>query len=115
VPDQRLVFTDALLPGFRPAPAPFFTAVVEMSDSGTCTGYVATAMHRDHEGRAKHEAMGFAEGWGSALDQLVAHMKAVQAGADASAIGSRAARGDDARARVSAAPPPPPRSAAPPR
>ena len=80
VPQQRLVFTDALLPGYRPAPEPFFTAVIEMRDSGAGTRYVATAMHRDTEGRAKHEAMGFLDGWGSALDQLVAHVKTLRAG-----------------------------------
>ncbi len=78
VPQQRLVFTDALLPGFRPAPEPFFTAVVEMRDSGAGTRYVATALHRDPEGRARHAEMGFAEGWGTALDQLVAHVKTLR-------------------------------------
>src|SRR3546814_2335259 len=28
VPQQRLVFTDALLPGFRPSEKPFFTAIL---------------------------------------------------------------------------------------
>ena len=31
----------------------------------------ATALHRDPESRQKHEEMGFYEGWGKALDQLV--------------------------------------------
>ena len=79
VPERRLVFTDALLPGYRPSREPFFTAVVELSDRGTGTRYVATALHRDPETRAKHEEMGFADGWGKALDQLVAHVKAMQA------------------------------------
>lgn len=78
VPHERLVFTDALLPGFRPAPEPFFTAVVELHDRGAGTRYVATAMHRDPEGRAKHEAMGFRDGWGAALDQLVALVEAMR-------------------------------------
>jgi uncharacterized protein YndB with AHSA1/START domain len=73
------VFTDTLLPGYRPAPEPFFTAIVEMRDSGAGTRYVATALHRDQEGRARHESMGFAEGWGAALDQLVDHVKTLQA------------------------------------
>src|SRR3546814_5431952 len=30
VPQQRLVFTDALLPGFRPSEKPFFTAILEL-------------------------------------------------------------------------------------
>lgn len=75
VPQQRLVFTDALLPGYRPAPEPFFTAVIELRDSGSGTRYTAIAIHRDREGRERHEAMGFLQGWGLALDQLVAHVK----------------------------------------
>jgi uncharacterized protein YndB with AHSA1/START domain len=75
VPQERLVFTDTLLPGFRPAPeAMLFTAVITMRPEGTGTRYTATVMHRDEEQRRKHAEMGFAEGWGKALDQLVAHM-----------------------------------------
>jgi len=76
VPNERLVWTDALLPGYRPAPEPFFTAVIELRDSGGGTRYVATAIHRDADGRKRHEDMGFLAGWGMALDQLVAHVKA---------------------------------------
>ncbi len=72
VPEQRLVFTDALLPGFRPAAEPFFTAAVMLTPEGAGTRYVARAIHSDAAGRAKHEAMGFHEGWGICLDQLVA-------------------------------------------
>lgn len=77
VPNERLVFTDALLPGYRPASAPFFTAIVSMQPNGSGTKYVAVAMHRDAEGRRKHEEMGFHQGWGKALDQLVAHAKTI--------------------------------------
>jgi uncharacterized protein YndB with AHSA1/START domain len=34
-------------------------------------------MHADEAGRKKHEAMGFQQGWGMALDQLVAMIKAM--------------------------------------
>lgn len=71
VENRRLVWTDALGPGYRPAAEPFFTAVVTMEPSGTGTRYVARAIHRDPEGRKKHEEMGFHEGWGQTLDQLV--------------------------------------------
>jgi uncharacterized protein YndB with AHSA1/START domain len=75
VPQERLVFTDALLPGFRPAEEAFFTAVITLASSGRGTRYTATALHRDEAGRRKHEEMGFLDGWGTALDQLVAHAK----------------------------------------
>ena len=77
VPNQRLVWTDALLPGYRPSPEPFFTAVVLFEPDGKGgTKYTATAIHRDEDGRKKHEAMGFHEGWGQVFEQMVAHIKA---------------------------------------
>ena len=79
VPNQRLVWTDALLPGYRPATEPFFTAVVLMeSDGKGGTNYRAIAMHRDEDGRKKHEAMGFHQGWGQVFDQMVEHIKATR-------------------------------------
>lgn len=75
VENKRLVFTDALLPGFRPSKEPFFTAILELEDAGTGTKYTATAMHRDGEGRKKHEEMGFFEGWGTVVTQMVEFIK----------------------------------------
>jgi uncharacterized protein YndB with AHSA1/START domain len=59
VPQRRLTWTDALLPGYRPSANPFFTAIVELEPSGKGTRYTATAIHRDEDGRKKHEEMGF--------------------------------------------------------
>lgn len=77
VPDQKLVFTDAYLPGWEPNPNPFFTAIVtfETLPSGK-TRYTARAVHWTKENCEKHAAMGFLEGWGKAFDQLVELMKA---------------------------------------
>lgn len=72
VPNRRLVFTDALLPGYRPAENPFMTAIVEITPEGSGTRYRAVAMHNSEAAREKHEEMGFTEGWGKALDQMVA-------------------------------------------
>lgn len=77
VPIERLVWTDALLPGYRPSQTPFFTAVITLEPQGTGTRYTATAIHRDEAGRKRHEEMGFREGWGKALDQLVAHARSL--------------------------------------
>lgn len=68
---ERLVFTDALGPDYRPNESPFMTAVITMSAEGAGTRYRAVARHRDAETRKSHEEMGFHEGWGTALDQLV--------------------------------------------
>jgi uncharacterized protein YndB with AHSA1/START domain len=75
VPNERLVWTDALLPGYRPSAEPFFTAVLRLEPRGSGTLYTAVAMHRDEANRQKHEEMGFHEGWGQVLDQLVAYIK----------------------------------------
>ncbi len=77
VPKERLVWTDALLPGYRPSAEPFFTAVISLEPRGNGTLYRAVAIHKDEDGRKKHEEMGFHEGWGMVLDQLVAHVKAM--------------------------------------
>ncbi len=71
VENERLVFTDALLPGWRPAPEPFFTAVLTLEAVEGGTRYTARALHKNSADREKHAAMGFADGWGKALDQLV--------------------------------------------
>jgi uncharacterized protein YndB with AHSA1/START domain len=75
VPNERLVFTDALLPGYRPSENPFFTGVVSFATEGSGTRYTAMAIHRDEAGKKQHEEMGFHDGWGKALDQLVAYVK----------------------------------------
>lgn len=75
VPNERMIWTDALLPGYRPSEKPFFTAILTLEPSGTGTRYVATALHRDEEGRKRHEEMGFEEGWGTVLNQLVDYIK----------------------------------------
>lgn len=77
VENERLVFTDALGPGWRPNPESFMTAVISIEPHGEGTKYTAIALHKDEADRGKHEEMGFHEGWGKALDQLVEHMKSV--------------------------------------
>lgn len=76
VHQERLVFTDTLLAGFRPSPKPFFTAVVTLQSLGEGrTRYIAMARHGEASTRKQHEEMGFHHGWGAALDQLVALAK----------------------------------------
>ncbi len=84
IENQKLVWTNALLPGFRPAVLPpnavetgefFFTATIQLATHGTGTHYTATVRHADEAGCQKHAAMGFQNGWGKALDQLIEHSK----------------------------------------
>ena len=72
VPGKRLIWTDALSPGFRPATGGFMTGIIELFPEGNGTRYKATALHASVEVRQQHETMGFHAGWGAALDQLVA-------------------------------------------
>ncbi len=82
IPQTKLVWTNALLPGFRPSlPAAtcgsddanfMFTAMIELADHAGGTRYSATVIHADEAGCKKHAEMGFEGGWGKALDQLVA-------------------------------------------
>jgi Uncharacterized conserved protein len=82
IENQKLAWTGALKPGYRPhsraeaARFPFlFTAVITMRPEGTGTRYTALAIHPDEEARSTHESMGFHSGWAAALNQLVALMK----------------------------------------
>jgi uncharacterized protein YndB with AHSA1/START domain len=77
VENRRLVWTGALGPGFRPQESDLpFTAVVAMEAAGEGrTKYAAVAIHADPAGRTRHEEMGFHDGWGAALDQLVTYAK----------------------------------------
>lgn len=86
VPNEKLVWTNAVEPGFRPAIQPVetpghecaefaMTAVISLEPHANGTKYTALVMHADKETRIKHEQMGFHEGWGKALDQLVAMVK----------------------------------------
>lgn len=77
IENERLVWTDALGPGFRPSMQPFVTAVITLESLGSGTQYTAIARHGDEATRVKHEEMGFTQGWNTALDQLVAYMKSL--------------------------------------
>ena len=78
VPAERLAWTTLLGPGFRPSTdvdLPF-TAVISLAPNAEGgTRYSALAMHGEPGVCARHAEMGFHEGWGAALDQLVATMK----------------------------------------
>lgn len=75
VPNERLVWTDAVEAGFRPvhraADTLVFTAIITIEPVEGGSRYTAIAMHRDADDAARHRSMGFHDGWGTALDQLV--------------------------------------------
>lgn len=83
VEHRKLVWTNAMMPGFRPVLSKLqsscgdflYTAAVMLESAGSKTKYTALIVHADEAGRKQHEEMGFHEGWGIALDQLIAYMK----------------------------------------
>ena len=85
IKNERLTWTSALLPGFRPAVLDitcgdeqaqfFFTATIALASHGSSTRYTATVLHADEAGCQQHAAMGFEDGWGKALEQLVEYVK----------------------------------------
>jgi uncharacterized protein YndB with AHSA1/START domain len=76
VPNERLVFTDTLLGGYRPSPKPFFTAALLLAPRGTGTHYKAIAIHGNEEACQQHEQMGFHDGWGTVVTQMTDYIKA---------------------------------------
>ncbi|MHA4838026.1 SRPBCC family protein [Sphingopyxis sp. MSC1_008] len=71
IPEKKLVFTTVLTEGWQPAePWLALTAILtfEAQDGGTL--YSARVLHKTPEDSAKHDEMGFYEGWGTAIGQL---------------------------------------------
>ena len=80
VPMERLVWTSMLFPGYRPAvfdDIPI-TAIMTMESVGDGTRYVFTALHRNEADFETNRTSGFYEGTEMAVDQFVAHVKAMK-------------------------------------
>lgn len=80
VENEKLVWTTAMGPGYRPRPSdsefPFlFSAVITMEDFEGGTKYRALVIHGDEAAQKNHNDMGFHNGWGAAFDQLIALLK----------------------------------------
>jgi uncharacterized protein YndB with AHSA1/START domain len=86
IPNEKLVWTSALEPGFRPVTLPessrghecaefAMTATLLLETVAGGTKYIAHVMHANKDARNAHEKMGFEEGWGTCLDQLVDMIK----------------------------------------
>lgn len=86
-PGRHLVWTSALRTGYVPAPPadfPPITVTVQLTALEGGTRYLATVSHACAEDRDRHAAMGFHQGWGAALHQLVAMVQRETAGGTAS-------------------------------
>jgi uncharacterized protein YndB with AHSA1/START domain len=67
---ERIVFTNALTGGWRPAEQPFITAIITLRDHSLGTDYFAHVMHKNAADRDMHEELGFNDGWGTVVEQL---------------------------------------------
>jgi len=72
VEGQRIVFTNALTGGWRPAEQPFMTAVITLAEHDLGTAYRALVMHKSPADRTMHQELGFYDGWGTVTAQLAA-------------------------------------------
>ena len=80
IPQERLVWTSMLFPGYRPAvfdDIPI-TAIMTMESVGTGTRYVFTALHRSEADLETNKTSGFYEGTVIAIDQFVEHVTAMK-------------------------------------
>jgi uncharacterized protein YndB with AHSA1/START domain len=77
VPEERLTWTSALGPDYRPVNAPdapfLFTATLTFADHPEGTDYRVVARHKDDASAQVHEEMGFSQGWGTVAEQLGAY------------------------------------------
>lgn len=82
IQNKRIVWTDAFLPGWIPtedtSDRPFLlVASLDFEDLGNGKSkYTAIARHWTVDQCNKHKEMGFYEGWGTCIDQLVEYIKA---------------------------------------
>ncbi len=69
---ERIVFTNAIDSRWRPAaPEPVsMTAEIMLSDHADGTNYQVVVRHGDPAARARHEELGFLDGWGTVTEQL---------------------------------------------
>jgi uncharacterized protein YndB with AHSA1/START domain len=84
-PMRRLVWTSAVIDDFRPQepqpvsddgpPSFVFTCELTFEPAPSGSRYIARVMHATVEDAGTHADMHFHEGWGAALDQLVALYK----------------------------------------
>jgi uncharacterized protein YndB with AHSA1/START domain len=71
---ERLAFTNAVDSRWRPArPDPIaMVAEILLGDHPAGTDYRVVVRHGDPAARARHEELGFFDGWGSVTEQLAA-------------------------------------------
>ena len=76
IENKKLVWTDALTEGFRPAKKTYMTAIITFEEApNSQTLYKVHILHSNPEEKKAHDEMGFEAGWSAALEQLITLMK----------------------------------------
>ena len=82
IENQKLVWTDALGPGYRPSSKGYLsdegfyvTVFLLLEPHGPGTKYTAISKQGDPISKINHEKMGFYDGWGKSLDQMIEYIK----------------------------------------
>ena len=88
VEGQKLSWTSALGPGYRPAEMGEgcesfpMTAIITFADAGNGkTAYKAVALHKNAADMETHEKMGFQDGWGTTAKQLAEYARTLSVNA----------------------------------
>lgn len=71
--ERKIVFTNALTGGWRPAQEYYpsaLTAIITLADENGATAYTAHVMHKNAGDRDQHNDLGFVDGWGTCAAQL---------------------------------------------
>jgi len=79
--ERRIIFSNALTGGWRPAKQYYptaLTAIITFKDHPQGTDYAAHVMHKDAGDRGTHHEMGFADGWDTVIDQLAQQVESQQ-------------------------------------
>jgi len=82
IENEKMVMTNALEPGYRPASVGKggetadcadipFSSILTLKERDGKTHYSVVVLHKDEAGRKRHEEIGFYEGWNACLDQLI--------------------------------------------
>jgi len=72
-PQSRIVWTTLMTDGWQPVEPPLaLTAIITLQAEANGTRYAARVLHRTPAEAARHDELGFQEGWGTTIDQLAA-------------------------------------------
>jgi uncharacterized protein YndB with AHSA1/START domain len=81
IENEKMVMTNALQPGYRPASVGKgemvdcadipFTSILTLKERGGKTHYSVVVLHMGEAGRRRHEEMGFHDGWNICIEQLI--------------------------------------------